>query len=58
MASQFKFTRDGRTIQCNGSQVAEAVNDAWASVLTAMLNRDANRVGDEGVNREFQKGVN
>lgn len=57
MASQFRFTRNGKQLLCNGNHVLDAVNEAWASVLAAMLNRDANRMGDEGINREFQKGV-
>lgn len=57
--SQFKFTREygSKQIRCNGNHVADCVNEAWASVLVAMLNRDANRMGDDGINREFQKGV-
>lgn len=57
MVTQFKFTRSGKVVECNGTRVAEAVNETWASVLVAMLNRDANRVGDAGVNAEFQRGV-
>jgi hypothetical protein len=55
--SQFKFERNGKQILCNGSHVLDSVNEAWASVLTVMLNRDANRMGDKEIDREFERGV-
>jgi hypothetical protein len=40
---RFRFRHFGVQVLCNGNHVADAVSEEWAHVLTAMLNRDANR---------------
>lgn len=52
--SRFQFSRNGKQLLCNGCHLADCVNESWASVLVAMLNRDANRVGDDAIDKEFR----